>query len=137
MKKILWLVALSLTAAGIVAAGEHAYSKMATPHDLMEGLVKPNMDNLAAMRKAGGPKEMKDWRHVNAWASMLGEAGQIMLMDGWVKDEAWEDGAEKVVEAAKATMTAAMRQDAEGVNAGMGQLGAGCKTCHAVHKPKK
>ena len=137
MKKTLWLVALSLTAAGIVAAGDHAYSKMATPHDLMEVVVKPNMDKLGAMRKAGGPKEMKDWKHVNAWASMLGESGQLMLMEGWVKDEAWRDGATKLVDAAKATMTAAMRQDADGLNAAMGGIGAGCKTCHAVHKPKK
>ena len=136
MKKILWLVTLSLTAAGIAAAGD-AYSKMATAHDLMEAVVKPNMDKLAEIRRAGGPKEMKDWKHVNAYASLLGESGQLMLMEGWVKDDAWKDGASKLVEAAKATMTAAMRQDADGVNAGMGALGAGCKTCHAVHKPKK
>lgn len=136
MKKILWLATLSLTAAGIAAAGD-AYSKMATAHDLMEAVVKPNMDKLAEMRKAGGPKEMKDWKHVNAYASVLGESGQLMLMEGWVKDDVWKDGAAQLVEAAKATMTAAMRQDADGVNAGMDALGAGCKTCHAVHKPKK
>ena len=68
---------------------------------------------------------------------MLGESGQLMLMEGWVKDEAWKDGATKLVDAAKATMTAAMRQDADGLTAAMGGIGAGCKTCHAVHKPKK
>jgi hypothetical protein len=135
MKKILWLAALSLTAAGVVAAGD--YSKMATPHDLMENVVKPNMDKIAALRKEGGPKEMADWKHVNAYASVIGEAGQLMLMDGWVKDDAWKDGATKVVEAAKATMTASMRQDADGLNAGLQGMGQGCKTCHAVHKPKK
>lgn len=137
MKKTLWLVALSLALAGVVAAGEHAYSKMATPHDLMAAVVKPNMDKLAEIRKAGGPKEMDDWKHVNAYASVIGESGQLMLMDGWVKDEAWSDGAAKLVDAAKATMTAAMRQDADGLNAGMQAMGAGCKTCHAVHKPKQ
>ncbi|MCB9384973.1 MAG: cytochrome c [Bryobacterales bacterium] len=136
MKKILWLVSLSLALAGAVAAGEHTYSKMATPHDLMAGVVKPNMDKLAAIRKEGGPKDMADWKHVNAYASLMGEAGQIMLMDGWVKDATWADGATKLVDAAKATMSAAMKQDAEGVNAGMGAMGAGCKTCHAAHKPK-
>lgn len=137
MNKILWLVALSLTVAGISAAADHAYSKMATPHDLMANVVKPNMDNIAALRKEGGPKEMKDWKHVNAWASVIGEAGQTMLMDGWVKDDAWRDGATKVVEAAKATMAAAMKQDADGMNAGLQGMGQGCKTCHSVHKPKK
>jgi cytochrome c556 len=137
MNKILWVAALSLAAAGVVPAADHAYSKMATPHDLMAAVVKPNMDNLAAIRKAGGPKEIDDWKHVNAYAAVLGEAGQLMLMDGWVKDDAWKNGAAKLVDAAKATMTAAVRQDAEGVNAGMGAMGAGCKTCHAVHKPKQ
>lgn len=137
MKKILWLLTLSLTAAGVVAAGEHAYSKMATPHDVMEYVVKPNMDKLAELRKAGGPQEMRDWRRANAWASVVGEAGQLMLMDGRVKDDAWEQGAMKVVEAAKATMTAAMRQDADGFNEGLTGMSQGCRTCHKVHKPKK
>ena len=137
MKKILWVAALSLAAASVVPAADSTYSKMATPHDLMTGVVKPSMDSLAAIRKAGGPKEMADWKSVNASASLLGEAGQLMLMQGWVKDDAWKDGAAKLVDAAKATMTAAMRQDAEGVNASMGAMGGGCKTCHAVHKPKK
>ncbi len=137
MRKILWLVALSLTAAGVVVAGEHAYSKMATAHDVMEAVVKPNMDKLAALRKAGGPKEMKDWKHANAWASVVGEANQLMLLDGRIKDQAWEDGAMKVVEAAKKTMTAAMRQDMDGFNEGLTGMSQGCRTCHKVHKPKK
>ena len=137
MKKILWLLTLSLTAAGLAAAADHAYSKMATAHDLMEAVVKPNMDKLAAMRKAGGPQEMKDWKHANAWASVMGEAGQTMLLDGWVKDAVWEEGAATLVEGAKATMTSAMRQDAEGFNAGLTAMSQGCRTCHKAHKPKK
>ena len=136
MRKILWLLTLSLTAVGVVAAGEHAYSKMATAHDLMEAVVKPNMDKLAEMRKAGGPQEMKDWKHANAWASVVGEANQILLLDGRIKDDAWEQGAMKVVEGAKATMTASMRQDANGFNEGLTGMSQGCRTCHKVHKPK-
>jgi cytochrome c556 len=34
-------------------------------------------------------------------------------------------------------MSAAMHQDADGLNAGMQGMAQGCKTCHAVHKPKK
>ena len=137
MKKIFWLLALSLTAAGAVSAADHAYAKMATPQDLMAGAVKPNMDKLAEMRKGGGPKAVDDWKAANASASVIGEVNQLMLLDGRIKDQVWEDGATKVIEAAKATMTAAMRQDMEGFNAGLDGMNQGCRTCHKVHKPKK
>jgi cytochrome c556 len=137
MRKILWLVASSLIAVGSAAAADHTYAKIATPHDLMAGAVKPNMDRLAEMRKAGGPKEIDEWKQANASASVIGEVNQLMLLDGRIKDQAWEDGATKVIEAAKATMTAAMRQDMNGFNSGLDGMSQGCRTCHKVHKPKK
>jgi hypothetical protein len=137
MKKILWLGTLSLTAAGLVAAADHTYSKLASPHDLMAGAVKANMDSLAEMRKAGGPKVEDDWKKANAWASVVGEVNQLMLLDGRIKDQVWEDGATKVVEAAKATMAATTKQDVNAFNAGLDGMSQGCRTCHKVHKPKK
>ena len=137
MKRLLGGLAAALALTALVFAEDHEYKKNATAHDWMEVVVKPTMDNLAAMKKAGGPQEKKDWKHSNAWASVLAESAQLMLMDGRVKDDVWEDGAKQMIAGAEATMKASMRMDAEGWNAGLGQMGASCRACHKVHKPKK
>ena len=137
MKKILWLTALAVGAAGLLAAAEHKYAKLGTAHDLMEGAVKPNMDKLAELRKAGGPKDEKEWKKANAWASVVGEINQLMLLDGRIKDQVWEDGANQAVNGSKMAMQAAQRQDMEGFNKGLDTMSQGCRTCHKVHKPKK
>lgn len=139
MKQLAILAALALTVSGLVFADHHesAYKKIATPHDIMAGIVKPNMDKLAEMKKAGGPADKDGWKHANAYASVIAEGNQLLLLDGRIKDKIWEDGAKQVIEAAKATMTASMRQDTAGFMEGLNGMGAGCKTCHTVHKPKK
>ncbi len=137
MKRLIAVIAAALALTALVFAEDHSYQKKATAHDLMEVVVKPTMDQLAAMNKAGGPQEKADWKHANAWASVLAESSQLLLMDGRVKDEVWSDGAKQMLEGAEATMTASMRMDAEGWKAGLGKMGGGCRTCHNVHKPKK
>lgn len=139
MNKISVAAFTALALGGLLWADhhEHAYKKKATAHDLMEVVVKPTMDQLAALREAGGPQEKKDWKHSNAWASVLAESGQLLLMDGRVKDEVWADGAKQLIAGAEATMKASMRMDAEGWNAGLAAMGGGCESCHTAHKPKK
>ena len=58
-------------------------------------------------------------------------------MDGRVKDDAWEQGAEQVIAAARDAMMGAYRMDADGYNKGTKAMMGGCKTCHDVHKKKK
>lgn len=139
MKQIALVAALALTVSGLVFADNHetTYKKIATVHDMMANVVKPNMDKLAEMKKAGGPADKDGWKAANAAASVIAEANQLMLLDGRIKDEVWEDGANQVVEAAKATMTASMRMDTAGWMEGLTGMSGGCRTCHKVHKPKK
>ena len=138
MKKLALVAVLALSVGVLASAHEEdSYKKIATVHDIMEAVVKPNMDKLAEMKKAGGPTDEKDWKHANAYASVIAEASQLMLLDGRIKDQAWEDGAKQSVEGGKASMTAAMRQDTEGWMKSLDMLGGGCRTCHKVHKPKK
>ena len=126
-----------LAVAALAAEHEHAYEKAATSRDLMAYVQKPAMDSLAAMKKAGGPQNIDDWKLSNASASLLVETTQLMMMGGRVKDEAWENGAQQVIDAGKQAMTASMRQDVEGWNQALAGLGQGCRACHTVHKPKK
>ena len=103
----------------------------------MEMVVKPSMGKINAMKKAGGPANKKEWKTANAAASIIGEASQLMLLGGRVKDDAWRNGANEVIAAAGKTMMGAYRMDMESYSAGLEAMSAGCKTCHKVHKKDK
>jgi len=139
MKKLSLFACLALLGAALLTAAHHESSPkaVASVHDLMEDVVKPNMDVLAAMKKRGGPQSEQDWKKSKSAASLIGEGAQLMLHPERVKDEAWTGGAEKSIEGAAAVMAAAEKQDTEAWMAGLTMTGQGCRTCHKPHKPKK
>ncbi len=136
MKNRLWIVVIVVALAGALYA-EHTYEKVASTHDIMELVQKPNMDRLAAMMKAGGPQSERDWRHAKAYASVLAESSQLLLMAGRIKNDVWETGAKTVVSAGKASMQAAGAKDLDAWKTATAGIGKGCRGCHKVHKPKK
>ncbi len=140
MKAWILPAVLALALTGVGSADNHEgfeYKKVATPHDIMEMVVKPSMGKINAMKKAGGPANKKEWKTANAAASIIGEASQLMLLGGRVKDDAWRNGANEVIAAAGKTMMGAYRMDMESYSAGLEAMSAGCKTCHKVHKKDK
>ncbi len=134
MKRLFGVLAVVLTLTALGFAADFEYQKKASTHDLMWGVVKPSMDGLAAMNKAGGPQNDADWKHARAWASVLAESGELLQMDGRVKDDVWTDGAQQVVTGGEAAMQASMGKDSEALKASMGQIGGGCRTCHQAHR---
>ena len=137
MKQIARLTVLACTAAAALVAADHQYKKIATVHDIMAAIVKPNMDFLAELKKTGGPADEKQWKEANRAASMIGEGTALTLLDGRVKDQVWEDGAKMTLDGVQQSMTAAMRKDANAWMESLNGIGGGCRTCHKVHKPKK
>ena len=136
MMNKLWIVVIVVALAGALYA-EHTYEKVASAHDIMELVQEPNMDRLAAMMKAGGPQSERDWRHAKAYASILAESSQLLLMAGRIKDDVWETGAKSVTSASKASMRAAEEKDLDAWKTATAEIGKGCRGCHKVHKPKK
>ena len=136
MKNKLWIVVIAVALSGALYA-EHTYEKVASAHDIMELIQKPNMDGLAAMVKAGGPRSERDWRHAKGYASVLAESSQLLLMAGRVKDDVWETGANTVISAGKASMQAAEAKDLDAWKTATAEIGKGCRGCHKVHKPKE
>ena len=136
MKKLLMAGAMSLVAAGLLFAA-HSYQEVASVHDIMENVQKPAMDALVAMTKAGGPQNDDDWKHAKAHASILAESTQLLLMGSRVKDDVWTDGANRVIDGAKASMAAADSKNLDAWKTAGGTMGGGCRGCHKVHKPKE
>ena len=139
MRKLLLACTLALAIAGAVGAnddGGFAYKKAAAVPVLMEYMVKPSMDQVKAFREAGGPSGKEEWQTAFGAVSMVVEAAQLTLLDGRVKDDPWQQGAEKVVAAGREAMMGAYRMDADGYAKALKAMNAGCKTCHDVHKKK-
>ncbi len=137
MRSVLFAMAMALAVTLVAAAEsqqEHAYKKAASVHDLMEYMVKPAMDKIKAFGEAGGPSGKDEWQKAFGAVSMVNEASQLVLMDGRAKDDAWKDGAAKVVAGSREAMMGAYRMDAAGFNSSLKAMRGGCKTCHDVHK---
>ncbi len=135
MRKLTLALFLGFTLTALPAA-DHPYEGIASPHDLMDYVVKPSMDRLVAINKAGGPQSEKDWKHAKAHASILAEMSQLLLMAGRIKDDVWEKGADQVIKGAKASLVAAEALDVNAWRTAAGSIGKGCRGCHKVHKPK-
>jgi cytochrome c556 len=136
MKKPAFLIVLTLALAGLVFA-DHQYSEVGSVHDIMEVVQGPSMKYVTDMMKAGGPQNDDDWKHAKAHVSIVGESTQLLLMGARVKDEPWTSGALKAIAGAQEAVAAADAKDAAAFRSAMGNLGAGCRTCHKVYKKEK
>ena len=114
------------------------YKGVASSKQIMAGIQKPAMDSLAAMMKAGGPKDDKEWELAQQQAALLAETAQLLTMGARPKDqEIWMTSSHRLQEAAIASKTAAGAKDLDAWKASLGNMGKACKSCHDVHRPKK
>jgi cytochrome c556 len=127
-----------LSAACGLAIWAGDYQGVASNKQIMAAIQKPAMDSNAAMLKAGGPKDDKEWETAAQNAAVLAESAQLLLVGGRPKDQdVWVKSSTKLVEAAQASLKAAQAKDLDAWKASLGQMGANCKSCHSVHKKKQ
>jgi len=134
MKTFFGMAVAILAVCGMTFAQQPAYEAKASVHDLMAKIVGPGNGELGAMRKAGGPQSDENWAASLTTASLIAEVGQILQRGERPGDEAWTDGAERLVAGASALMAASKSKNAEAWTAAAGEMGQGCRTCHKVHR---
>jgi len=136
MRRMRFLTLLAI--AGLAVAQEPSYQVVASSKQLMAGVQKPAMDSLAAMMKAGGPKDEKEWETAQQSAAVLAETAQLLLMGARPLDQdLWIKSSNRLREAAAASAKAAEAKDLAAWKSSLGQMGAACKSCHSVHKKQK
>lgn len=114
------------------------YTGVATSKQLMAGIQKPAMDSLAAMMKADGPKDDKEWEAAGQNAAVLAETAQLLLMGTRPLDQdVWVKTSTRLHEAAIASVKAAEAKDLTAWKASLANMGGACKGCHNVHKKPK
>ncbi len=116
---------------------EFSYKKAASVQAIMAYMVKPANGLIKEFREAGGPSAKEEWQEAFSAIAMINEATQLIMMDGRPKDDVWNEGAKKVIAGSRDAMMGAYRMDAGGYGSGLKAMGAGCKTCHDVHKKDK
>jgi cytochrome c556 len=136
MKTFFGMAVATLAVCGMIFAQQPAYEAKASVHDLMAKIVGPGNAELGAMRKAGGPQSDENWAASVTTAALIAEVGQIMQRGDRPSDEAWTDGAARIVAGASAVMTASNSKNTEAWTAALGEMGQGCRTCHKVHRPQ-
>ena len=133
--RVLFGVAIAaLAVCGMAFAQQPTYEAKASVKDLMAKIVGPGNAEMGALRKAGGPKSDENWAASLTTASLIAEVGQIMQRGDRPGDEAWTDGAARLVAGADAVMAASKSKNAEAWTAALGEMGQGCRTCHKVHR---
>ena len=122
----------------VAVAQAQSYQAVATAEQIMEGVQKPAMDSLAAMLKAGGPKDDKEWHLAKRQAAVLAETSPLLLMGTRPLDQdIWVKSSERLNQAAVASLKAAETKDLAAWKTSLANMGAACKSCHNVHKKKK
>ncbi len=134
MKALVTILAFS----AVSLAQAPQYQNVATSKAVMAAAVKPLMDSLAAMNKAGGPKDDKEWELAEQQASVLAEAAQLLLMGDRPKDQdVWLKASQGLLAAASDSAKAAHAKNLDGWKASMKAIGGNCRSCHNVHRKKQ
>jgi cytochrome c556 len=129
-----FLISFIAVAACAAWAQSASYHGVASTKQIMAGVQKPAMDGIAALMKAGGPKDDKEWAMAQQNAALLAEAGQLLLMGSRPKDQdVWVKNGAQLNEAGTAAAKAAESKDLDAFKASLGNMSGACKGCHAVY----
>lgn len=139
MKKLIGILAASMLVAGFVIAERveaqktKGKTRAASTKHLMVGLVASNCGHLRKDLEAADI----NWDHITMHASLLNEAGHLLMDDGRCPDSEWAKAAKALQAQSAAIVMASTKDDVAGAKAAFTELTTqSCAICHAAHKPK-
>ena len=116
------------------------YKPLATLEEVMHQIVIPNAEvvwkSTGSIITAKGTEEFKpetpdDWFEVESSATILMEAGNLLMMDGRAKDnQKWMERARALVDAGDSVRKAAKARDVPALFERGGYLFDACQGCH-------
>ena len=143
-KKTLSAVCIAAVAVGVLICREavqaqklKGQSRPAPTRQLMKGILQPNAGSLGAALKDAGPADEKAWEAAQTTATVLNEAGYMLMDDGRCPDAVWAGAAKMLQDGSAAAMVALEKKDLEGSRAAAKSLMGSCMACHKAHKPPK
>jgi cytochrome c556 len=100
---------------------------------IMKGINFAHCSALAKELKEG-PKDDKEWAQVVLHASLLNEAGYLLMDDGRCPDKDWAGATKMLKEGSAKVLDAAKAKDVEAARTAFKQVTGACAACHKVHK---
>jgi len=142
----LWIFLIALLAGSCPAPPkpQPPYKPLATLEEVMHGMVIPNAHVVwksvgTIITKEGTeeirPKTEDDWIDIEASATILMEAGNLLMMEGRAKDNGkWYDLCRALVDAGDGVRQAAKSKDPEQLFTRGGYLFDACQACHFQYR---
>ena len=140
------LMAFVLAGCGAGQAGP-PIKAIATREEIMHHLVIPNaqvvwgaVGTIYTLKgvEERRPKSIDEWFAIEASATTLMEAGNLLMMDGRAKDNGkWMDRARALREAGDSVRQAAKAKDPEALFTRGGDLFDACQACHFEYRYEK
>ena len=144
-------VLLFVTGVGLVVTSARASrrsSSLVTPiasmKEIMNGMVTPASDAVFAavstsVTKQGteekAPKDDAEWQALANKAAMLVEAGNLMLVDGRLKDKGdWVKLTQAYIDASKVALDAARAHKPDAIYASGEAIDKSCDACHEKYE---
>ena len=131
-------LALAAVFTAAAVAQTPTYQQVATPKQIMAAVQKPAMDALAAMRKAGGPMDDKEWAVAQQNAAVLAETAQLLQLGTRPLDQdVWIKSSQRLLAGAAVSVQAAEAKDLKTWETSLNSMGGACRSCHNVHRKDK
>lgn len=132
-----WITFTVLANVSLAQKAEDGPPRVAPVRFLMSGINNPNCAAIAELLKEEGPKDDKSWEQVAVHASVLNEAGHLLMQNNRCPDKIWADATGQLRNGAAAVYDAAMKKDLAAAREAFKTTTASCGACHAAHKDKK
>ena len=132
----LFCVGSLLLAGSAVLAQDPSPRPVGTMSELMMSMTYPAANDILLIARRGGPQDDAQWRAVQRAAVLLGESGNVMMMNGRAMNRgSWIREANALVDVATAAYRAAGERDGDALIALDEPLSASCVDCHKQYRP--
>ncbi len=119
--------------AGVLNAQSAKDARVATVHDIMNGIHKVHC---TALKKAldAGPSDDEAWEKVAIHAAMMNESGHVLMQNKRCPDGVWAGACGTLREGSANVSAAAKKKDLDGAKAAFKAMTGACSACHKKHK---
>lgn len=132
-----WLTFTVLANVGLAQKAEDEAPRVAPVRHLMSGINNPNSSAIAALLKEEGPADDKAWEKLAMHASVLNEAGHLLMQHDRCPDKIWADATAQLRQGSAGVYDAARKKDLAEAREAFKTTTAACGACHAAHKDQQ
>jgi len=134
MRSLIALLVLLIAGAALAQAPSN-YVLVGSMSQLMTDIIYPASDGLFYIERTP-PKIDRDWNVIKGYALTVAESGNLLLMEGRIRDQGdWVKDTKLMIDAGQAAYKAAQKHDMQAILDLSDQLSNSCIACHLKYRP--